>query len=91
MFEYYPLVKVKAFLEEIKRVLKKEGNLIVDFPNKNNKEVYEFQKKERSAGHEIYIYEKSKINEFLKHMGFRIIKSNCAGIEIQFLLKLIKK
>ena len=91
MFEYYPLVKVKAFLEEIKRVLKKEGNLIVDFPNNNNKEVYEFQKKERSAGHEIHIYEKGKINEFLKHMGFRIIKSNCAGIEIQFLLKLVKK
>ncbi|MBU4284612.1 MAG: class I SAM-dependent methyltransferase [Nanoarchaeota archaeon] len=91
MFEYYPLGKVKTFLEEIKRVLKKEGNLIVDFPNNNNKEVYEFQKKERSAGHEIHIYEKGKINEFLKHMGFRIIKSNCAGIEIQFLLKLVKK
>ena len=91
MFEYYPLGKVKTFLEEVKRVLKKEGNLIVDFPNKNNKEVYEFQKKERFAGHEIYIYEKGKINEFLKHMDFRIIKSNCAGIEIQFLLNLVKK
>jgi len=91
MFEYYPLVKVKVFLEEIKRVLKKEGYLIVDFPNKNNKKVYEFQKKERSAGHEIYIYEEGKINEFLKHMGFRIIKSHCASIEIQFLLKLVKK
>ena len=91
MLEYYPLGKVKTFLEEIKRVLKKEGNLIADFPNKNNKKVYEFQKKEISAGHEIYIYEKSKISEFLKHMGFRIIKSNCAGIEIQFLLKLVKK
>lgn len=91
MFEYYPLGKVKTFLEEIKRVLKKEGSLIADFPNKNDKGIYEFQEKERSVGHEIYIYKGDKINEFLKHMGFRIIKSNCAGIEIQFLLKLVEK
>jgi MPBQ/MSBQ methyltransferase len=90
MFDYYSLDQSKIFLKEIKRVLKRNGKIILDFPNKNNKEIYEFQKKERSVGHEVYIYEKTKLIEFLEKNNFKILKSKEAGIEIQFLLEIKK-
>lgn len=90
MFDYYSLDQVKVFLDEMKRVLKIDGKIIVDFPNKSNKEVYAFQKKERSVGHEVYIYEPEELKRFLHKMGFVVLKNNEAGIEIQFLLKVKK-
>ncbi len=88
MFEYYDLGEVVTFLKDIKRVIKKSGWLIVDFPNSENDEVYEFQKKERSVGHEVHIFSKKELLEFLEGEGFEIVDTKTAGIEIQFLLRL---
>lgn len=90
MFDYYSLAQSKVFLNEMKRVLKRSGKIILDFPNKNNKEVYEFQKKERSVDHEVFIYEKAKLIKFLEENNFKILQSQEAGIEIQFILEIKK-
>lgn len=90
LFDYYPLKGVRKFLKEIRRVLKRNGKLIVDFPNMENKAVYEFQEKERSVGHDVYICNKDKLINFLNENDFRILKYHDAGIEVQFLLRVKK-
>jgi ubiquinone/menaquinone biosynthesis C-methylase UbiE len=88
LFDYYDLPDVKAIFSEMKRVGAKTCQMIVDFPNISNPEVFKFQAAERSVGHEVYIHEPIHIRKFLNEEGFEIIKEQVAGTEIQFLLKI---
>lgn len=86
-FEYYPMNFVKKLLVQIKRSLKQDGRVIVDFPNINSKKAQDFKKKEESVGHKIYMYNKGVIKKNLEGLGFEILKIREAGMELQFLLK----
>ena len=88
VFDYYGFFDVKKFLDEMKRVAKNECFFIVDFPNKENKETFEFRNKERSVGHEVFIHEYKDICNFLEENGFNILITKKAEIEIQFLLEI---
>src|SRR3989344_2813718 len=88
LFDYYDFDEVKVFLQNMKKVAKKDCQFIVDFPNKNKKETYTFQEKERSVGHEVFIHKPEEILSFLKKQVFNILAQQEAGIETQFLLKL---
>lgn len=90
LFDYYDFPQVKLFLNEMKRVGKDECFFIVDFPNKKNKEVYLFQEKERSIGHEVYIHDFKDICQFLGKNGFNILLTKQAAVEILFLLQVRK-
>jgi ubiquinone/menaquinone biosynthesis C-methylase UbiE len=90
LYDYYDFEEVSIFLNEIKRVCKNNSFIIIDFPNKKTDKVYLFRDKERLVGHEVYIHDIDEIREFLKKQGFDIIAEMEAGIELQFLLKIVR-
>ncbi|MFH1398913.1 MAG: class I SAM-dependent methyltransferase [Candidatus Woesearchaeota archaeon] len=88
LFDYYDLPDVKTILLEMKKVGVKTCQIIVDFPNINNHEVFKFQAAERSVGHEVFIHNPVHIRKFLVDTGFEILKEHIAGTEIQFLIRI---
>lgn len=86
MFEYYPASYVKTVLKEIKRVIKPNGKVIVDFPDIENPKTHVFKENERNVGHKIYLYDLDYLKKVVESIGFRIDKIKRAGIEVQFLL-----
>lgn len=87
MLEYYPLEVIENVLREFKRVLKKDGKAIVDFPDSKNSEAYEFKKKSESVNTTVFIYERDVVRKIIENVGFDILKTRKAEIEEQFLLK----
>jgi ubiquinone/menaquinone biosynthesis C-methylase UbiE len=87
MLEYYPLKISEEILIDFKRVLKKGGKAIVDFPDKNNPEAHEFREKSESVKTQVFIYDLDVLKEMIRKTGFDILKTKKAGIEVQFLLK----
>ena len=56
MFEYNSIEEFKNILTEFKRVLKKEGRVILDFPNINHEGSYKFNLDSKLDGFNIYLY-----------------------------------
>ena len=85
MFEYYPFEIAKKILKEFRRILKKGGKAIVDFPDHNNPEAYGFKEKSESVNTNVFIYKTSDVEQMIRDVGFEILLTKKAGIEVQFL------
>jgi len=87
MFEYNSIEEFKNILTEFKRVLKKEGRVILDFPNINHEGSYKFNLDSKLDGFNIYLYNKKRIRNVISEEGFKILKEQNVRYEIQLLLK----
>lgn len=90
MLEYYSLEVAEKILREFKRVLKKDGKLLVDFPDFRNPKAYEFKRKSESVNTDVFIYKTNIVEQMIKVVGFDIILTKRAGIEVQFLIQKVK-
>lgn len=86
MLEYYPITHAKKILLEFKRVLKNKGRIILDFPDKKDQKAMAFKRKSESVKTKVYLYDLNKITKMIKETGFKQIKKQKRGFEIQLLL-----
>jgi len=86
MFEYYPIEHVEKILIEFQRVLKKNGKILIDFPDINNSESLYFKNKSESVNTDVFLYDFNLIEKLIKKLQLNIIKKQIVGFEIQILL-----
>lgn len=83
VMDHYPIDFAKECLIEMKRVLKNNGRIVIDFPNEKSDLIQEYVKAEPT----LHLYPEKSLKEMIKSCGLEIAGIKKVGMGIQFLLK----
>lgn len=83
VMDHYPIDFAKKCLIEMKRVLKNNGRIIIDFPNEKSDLIQEYVKAEPT----LHLYSEKSLKKMIKLCGLEIVGIKKVGMGMQFLLK----
>lgn len=83
VMDHYPINFAKKCLIEMKRVLKNNGRIVIDFPNEKSDLIREYVKAEPT----LHLYSEKSLKNMIKSSSLEIADIKKVGMGIQFLLK----
>jgi ubiquinone/menaquinone biosynthesis C-methylase UbiE len=83
VMDFYPIDLTKKCLIEMKRVLKNDGRIVVNFPNEKGDFIEEYVE----ADPMLHLYPEKSLRKMIKSCGLKIVDVKRVGMGLQFLLK----